>query len=121
MAGALVELTRVLLMLPRVELARGAGGPAPLVKRFRVLGRRCRARDIAERKRLRMVIARVDACLPDRGNCYRRALLEIALDAGAAQEPFHMGLSASCAPMSGHAWVGIEGTGESNYDAIIAL
>ena len=121
MTGALAELTRVLLMLPQVELARRAEGPAPLVNRFRVLGRRRRTRSVAERKRLQRVIARVDACLPDRGNCYRRALLEIALDAGAAAEPFHMGLKASCAPLSGHAWVGTQATGESAYDAIIAL
>jgi hypothetical protein len=60
--------------------------------------------------------------MPDGGNCYRRVLLEIALDPHAAAAPFYMGLDAGGAPMSGHAWLGSSAGGDrGSYDAIISL
>jgi hypothetical protein len=70
---------------------------------------------------LRAAIGSVDALLPGGPNCYRRALLEMALDAAAALEPLHMGLDASGAPMSGHAWLRAEDRGNRSYDAVISL
>jgi hypothetical protein len=111
----------VLIALPRIEFARRRQGPGPLVKRLRREGRRRKPRTADERERLQYLIARIDALLPGGGNCYRRALLEIALDREAAAEPFSMGLTADCRPMSGHAWLGSAAPNGAHYDAIIAL
>jgi Transglutaminase-like superfamily len=117
----IVEVARVLLALPRIELARATEGPAPLVSRLRAEGAGRPARDEAARLRLRRAIASVDARLPGGGSCYRRALLEIALDRDAAGEPFFMGLSSAGGPKSGHAWLGSESVPARRYDAIISL
>jgi hypothetical protein len=122
MRNFLREIARVVLALPHIELARRREGPAPLVNDLRCQGSRCRPRTEAERRRLQAVIARVDARMPDGGNCYRRALLEIALDSDAAREPLFMGLSAGCEPMSGHAWIGSEiPSAARRYDAIFSV
>jgi hypothetical protein len=63
------------------------------------------------------VIAVVDRWLPGEPSCYRRVLLEMTLDAGAAEETLHMGLRVPGGPRSGHAWLG--GSGEAagvSYD-----
>ena len=105
----LIEAGRVLSVVPGVEFGRITEGPAPLVNRLRSEGRGRRQRTPVERSRLQRVIRYVDACLPDRGNCYRRALLEIALDPDTAEEPLYMGLAAAGGPRSGHAWLGSDG------------
>ena len=117
----LIEVGRVLWALPRIEAARNSEGPAPLLARLRIEGARQRRRAPAERRRLRSTIERIDAYFPDGSNCYRRALLEIALDAGAAQETLFMGLDATDRPRSGHAWLGSMPNGDRTYDAVIAL
>jgi hypothetical protein len=43
--------------------------------------------------------------------------MEIALDAGAAKEPVHMGLKAHGAPNSGHVWLASAPDGDGGYDA----
>ena len=126
MFGSLADLARVILALPRIELGRRTYGPAPLLARLRSQGRRRRLLDGSERSRLRRVISSVDAHMPDGGNCYRRVLLEIALDPQAADEPVYMGLDAGGAPMSGHAWLGSDAgqdpvQARRSYDAIISL
>jgi hypothetical protein len=83
-------------------------------------GERRRELSEVERVRLRRAIALVDARLPGGGNCYRRSLLQIALDPEAAREPFFMGLHAAGGDRSGHAWVGEAADGRS-YDAVIRL
>jgi hypothetical protein len=59
--------------------------------------------------------------MPKGPNCYRRALLEIALDPSAASEALFMGLDASGAPNSGHAWLGEQPQANRRYDAVICL
>jgi hypothetical protein len=72
----------------------------------RTRGRSCAQRNGHDRKLLQRVIGAVDARLPGLPNCYRRALLEMALDAGAAEEPLHLGLRVPGGHRSGHAWLG---------------
>src|SRR5262249_44384489 len=104
--GALgVEICRVLAVLPEVERGRRTRGPRPLVADLRRKARQARARSPRDRARLQRAIAWVDACFPGGGNCYRRALLEMALDRGAASEPLRMGLKAGGGRGSGHAWL----------------
>lgn len=116
----LVDAVRVVRALPRVELGRMFEGPAPLVGRLRVRSVRRRRRTDRERIQLKRVIAWIDARMPGGGNCLRRALLEIALDPGAASETLFLGLRADGGAKSGHAWLGADGDGRS-YDAVISL
>jgi len=116
-----VEVARVLRALPGVELARRSEGPGPLVRRLREEGRGCVRRSSTERSRLRAVIRALDVRLPGGGNCYRRALLEIALDPDTAEEPLYMGLVAAGGPRSGHAWLGSDGDEARSYDAVVAI
>lgn len=114
------ETARVLASLPVVEIGRRFTGPAPLVARLRSRAMTRRQRDPAAREQLKKIIAWVDARLPAGANCYRRSLLEVALDRGAAQEPLFMGLSSDGGPRSGHAWLGDHSDGR-DYDAVISL
>ena len=63
------------------------------------------------------MIGIIDRAFPSGPNCYRRVLVEIAMDAGAAEEDLHIGLRAHGGPKSGHAWLGSEGTAAERYDA----
>jgi hypothetical protein len=69
------------------------------------------------------MIALVDRVLPGEPNCLRRALLEIALDAGAAEEPLHLGLKVPGGPRSGHAWLASwpDAANASAYDAVLEV
>jgi hypothetical protein len=111
------DLLSVLRALPVVELGRLRKGPSPLVKALRLRGSRGARRSQDERVRLRRVIAAVDARLPGGGNCYRRALLEIAIDPTSAGEPLRMGLRFEGGPRSGHAWLPSSGDPADRYEA----
>jgi hypothetical protein len=95
----------------------------------RRLGVGQRARLDGERGRLRRIISLVDRCLPDGGNCVRRALLEMALDGGAARDTFLAGLQSQGGPRSGHAWLASQQTQDpqasqcanDRYDAVISI
>lgn len=119
-SGAFLDAVRVIVALPGVETGRRFEGPASLVRRLRSRSVNERARSDGERARLKRIIRWVDARLPGGGNCYRRSLLEMALDRGAAQEPLHLGLSSTGMPGSGHAWLGAESDGR-RYDVVISL
>lgn len=96
------EIALVMLALPCVELARRTLGPAPAVATLRERGAAAIRRDARGRARLARAIAACDRLLPlGKGGCYRRTLLEIALDAGAAEEPIFLGFSGP----EGHAWL----------------
>ena len=112
----LIDALRVAALLPRVELGRSRVGPGQLVEVFRARGRRAARRSIEQRTALQRVIGFVDRVLPGQPNCYRRALLEIGLDAGAAEEPLHMGLRVPGGPRSGHAWLGDRAATGTTYD-----
>jgi Transglutaminase-like superfamily len=117
----LADLARVLLALPVVELARGTEGPASLVRRLRQRGSQRQRRDVRGRANLQRLISAVDARLPGSPSCYRRALLEIYLDADAAGEPLHMGLKVPGGPRSGHAWLGGHSAPVSAYDVQVDI
>jgi hypothetical protein len=117
------DLLRVLIALPWVEAGRLSLGPARILPRLRWTAGRCRRRSPAERGALRRVIAAVDARLPGGGNCYRRALLETCLDAGAADEKLCMGLKSHGGPGSGHAWLSSwpDAATADVYDAVLEM
>jgi hypothetical protein len=69
------------------------------------------------RTKLQRLIRFVDRLFPSGPNCYRRALIEIAMDAGAAAEPLHMGLQAEGGLNSGHAWLASSSDPSRSYDA----
>jgi hypothetical protein len=113
-----VEFLRVLRALPTVEFGRRRSGPAPLLATLRARGRQGAVRSDQERRNLRRVIRLVDRFFPSGGNCYRRALLELALDPTSAREPLHLALRQHGGPQSGHAWLAdLKDTPES-YDAV---
>jgi hypothetical protein len=116
LAFTLAEISNVLSVLARVESLRRRRGPRPLLEQLRRQGAKAPQRDAAGRKCLRRAIAWVDACHPGGGNCYRRALLETALDRGAAQEPLAMGFNSQGPQLSGHAWLGMNVGEPASYD-----
>ncbi len=104
-ASAALELLRVMIALPGVEWARRTKGFEPAVTALRARGTRCPRREWRQRVLLRRAIAWLDARVPWGGNCYRRVLLELTLDAGAACEPVLIGLNAKGGHGSGHVWL----------------
>jgi len=117
------DVLAALIVAPFVEWGRRFRGPGVIVQRVRRWGQRQARRDTAARLRLRRAIRLVDRFVvpwQPRGNCYRRALMEMAMDAGAAAEPLRIGLQAAARPGSGHAWLGDEENSE-RYVAILSL
>ncbi|MBY0525335.1 MAG: hypothetical protein K2R98_18150 [Gemmataceae bacterium] len=121
LAVTLAEVAGVLRSLPRVEAGRCSVGPRPLVESLRRCARRMRHRGPVARRCLRRAIFWVDACLGRRANCYRRALLEVALDRGAAREPLALGLNAQGGQIGGHAWLASDADVQSAYDVVIEV
>lgn len=122
---AMIELARVAAALPGVEAGRRREGPKPLAARLRARGAKSRARDAEGRELLRRAIGWIDRKMPGGGNCYRRALLEMRLDRGAAAEPLRMGLKSAGGEVKGHAWLddrhGESELGDANYDMEVKL
>lgn len=116
-----VELFRVLSILPEVEQTRRVIGIEPAVAAMRAHGARALQRDPAGRQQLRRAIAWVDARMQGGGNCYRRVLLELALDSGAASEQVGVGVRAKGGPGSGHAWLGRRSGSAERYDLELTL
>lgn len=104
LTATLVEVGRVCAVLSRVEGARRREGLRAALVHSRRRGRASRRRSLAARLRLRRAIGWVDARMPGGSNCYRRALLEIALDGGAAGDPLLLGFNLE-EQLSGHAWL----------------
>jgi hypothetical protein len=69
------------------------------------------------------MIAAVDARIPGGSNCYRRALVEMALDASAAEERLFFGLKAHGGARSGHAWLASwpDSANAGVYDAVLEM
>lgn len=111
------EIARSSALAPWLERWRTTMAPASLLARLRARGHICPARDTIGRHRLQRAIRFVDRCFPSGPSCYRRALLEIALDAGAATEPLHLGLRSRGGPQSGHAWLASDRGSLERYDA----
>lgn len=118
--GLGIDFAAAWLTLPTVEDVRWKLGPAPAARAAREMGHGRRRRDQSERIWLRRIIRVVDR-LDARGpNCYRRALLEMALDGGAAMEPLMLGFRASGGRGSGHAWLQGQ-SADGNYDAVVSV
>lgn len=116
----LAEVLRVLAWLPAIEVARRLCGPARALGLLRGPGLRKLRRDAAGRQRLRRAVGWVDRHLWPGANCYRRTLLEIALDRGVAAEPLYFGLQLEGARLTGHAWLDGQTEGGS-FPCIIRL
>jgi hypothetical protein len=86
------ELALALATAPRAEHHRQGDSPMAAVAAMREQGARRGARGPIGRARLRRAIGWVDAAYPGGGNCFRRVLVELALDAGAARDPLVFGL-----------------------------
>jgi len=108
-------------LLPLAEAAGRVWGPRPLVGAARWLGRRATPRAPGERAWLQRAIAAIDRRLPGGERCYRRVLVEVALDPAAAAEPFVLGLDRSGQPRSGHAWLGGRRGRAEPYEVEISL
>jgi hypothetical protein len=114
------EIARVVLALPEVEANRRLTSPQRAASAARRRGLRASVRTAEDRARLRHAIALVDGWIPGAGNCLRRSLLEMTLDAGAARERLLAGFKAGGVPASGHAWLESQKVAES-YDAVISI
>lgn len=114
---SVLEACEVILVSLAVNRARVERGPLYLVGELRARGATRLTRDDSERQRLRRLIAFVDRCFPSGENCYRRALVEIAMDGRAASEALHLGLRAHGGKDSGHAWLGVAKDRKTSYDA----
>jgi hypothetical protein len=86
------EVARALGVVGRAERLRRTASPERAVAMMRASGRGERARGIVGRARLRRAIGWVDAAFPTGPNCFRRVLVEIALDGAAANETLVFGL-----------------------------
>jgi hypothetical protein len=101
-ATLLSEMARVVAVVRSVERDRLSVGTASAVTAARRRGRGAKRRGPAAREVLRRAIGIIDARFGG-GNCYRRALLEMSLDAGAAEEVLYLDLRVSGDRDSGHA------------------
>lgn len=113
-----VEVARTLRVFPSVERARRAFGPKEAAAAARSLSHGAPRRDALGRAQLREAIALCDRMVPTGGGCYRRVLLEAALDAGAAEEAIHLGLRRD--ERRGHAWLERDAPAET-YDITTTL
>jgi hypothetical protein len=110
------ELARVVRLVRRVDERRRGEPPERVVAAMRARGREARTRGPVGRARLRRAVGWVDALSPGGASCYRRILLEIALDAGAACETIVFGLDVGS---TGH--VAFEGREERVFDVSFAI
>lgn len=117
MRSLLRDIALVLKAAAGVEFGRLRLGPHPLLKTLRARGLSGVARTDAERAQLTKIVRLVDRCFPGGGNCYRRVLLEIAVDPVAAKTPLNMGLRAGGGLRSGHAWLASSTEPAARYDA----
>jgi hypothetical protein len=116
-----LEVAEVIGLTITLNRARSRRGPKALTSSLRSRAMNVAARSPEERARLQRVIRVVDKCFPTGPNCYRRALVEIAMDAGAASEGLHLGLMAAGGRDSGHAWLASWPEADRRYDAELVV
>jgi len=119
-ASTALELLRVIIALPAVESTRRTLGFARAVRAMRARGAHCLQRGSQQRVSLQRAIGWLDSRIPGGANCYRRVLLELSLDAGAAREPVLIGLDPRGGPGSGHVWLA-SSTPLEHYEVKLAL
>jgi len=110
----------VLSVLPVVEFRRRRTSLHRAAAGARHIGERRVTRTAGQRTELKRVIGAIDRRLPDGGNCVRRALVEMALDQGAARERLFAGFKSGGGAKSGHAWLESD-RHEVRYDAVITV
>ena len=114
------DVLRVVGLFPLVEFWRRWTSLHGAVAFARDRGSKRIRRTPDARVRLQRVIRVADRRLPGGANCVRRALLEMALDSGAAHERFRAGLRKGGGVGSGHAWLESQSSTE-RFDAIIEI
>ncbi len=113
-----IELRRAAGLARAAERSRHAP-PDAAVRAMRERGARQAERGPIGRARLRRAIGWVDALMPGGPNCYRRTLLELGLDAGAARETLVFGLDVD---RTGHvAFKGREEEAMQRFDVVYEL
>lgn len=110
------EVIRVTRIVRDVERRRLSDGPEAIVRDFRARGAREKNRGPIGRARLRRAIGWIDAFFPGGPNCFRRTLLELGLDAGAARERLVFGLDVG---RTGH--VTFKGREDRSFDVVYEL
>ncbi|MBS2012477.1 MAG: hypothetical protein JST00_06305 [Deltaproteobacteria bacterium] len=110
------ELARATRLVWLADETRRTTSPERAIERMRERGRREIARGPIGRARLRRAIGWVDALVPGGENCYRRVLLELALDAGAARETVVLGLDVG---RTGH--IAFEGREDMPFDVAFEI
>lgn len=122
-AGAAVvgrSLVDVLIVLPSVERSRMKDGPATAIARAREAGLSRGFGSSRQRRQTKRVVAWLDRRLFAQPNCYRRVLLEIALNRQAAGERVMLGFRGAGGTGSGHAWLESDVPPEP-YEAILSI
>jgi hypothetical protein len=105
-------------LVPRVQRWMRDFGPERAIEAARARGRHAKRHAAGERRALRWAVAWVDAFSPGRGGCYRRTLLEIALDSGAAEETVFLGLDVG---KTGHAWLASAADEQRPFDVVFEV
>jgi hypothetical protein len=114
---AFTEFFEIVRLAIAVDRDRATRGPVELTRSLRARGAKHVARSTRRRASLQRTIRVVDRLFPSGPNCYRRSLVEIGMDAGAAAEPLYMGLTAAGGSKSGHAWLASSPDPSGRYDA----
>lgn len=110
------EVVRVARIVREVERRRLSDGPEAIIRDLRARGAREKKRGAIGRARLRRAIGWIDAFFSGGPNCFRRTLLELALDAGAARERLVFGLDVG---RTGH--VTFKGREDRTFDVVYEL
>lgn len=110
------ELVRAARLVRLADATRRGMSPERAIEHMRARGSREIARGPIGRARLRRAIGWVDALVPGGENCYRRVLLELALDAGAARETVVLGLDVG---RTGH--IAFEGREDMPFDVAFEI
>jgi hypothetical protein len=105
------EIVRTLRVVSEAEQLRLRNEPERAVRAMRERGRWRTKRGAVGRARLRRAIGWVDAAFAGGPNCFRRTLVEIGLDAGAAEETLVFGLDVG---RTGH--VALKDSEDSKFD-----
>jgi hypothetical protein len=116
-----LETGRVLVALYQVERQIAHLGPKQLLEKLRAQGMQAPERNAEDRERLRKVIGWLDRRLMRAGNCYRRALVEIGMDRGAAREALFLGFNMEGEKVSGHAWIEATAEKDGTYQVCIRM
>lgn len=110
------EVVRALALVREAERLRQANAPERAVRAMRERGRRAKTRGPIGRARLRRAIGWVDAAFPGGPNCLRRTLVEIGLDAAAAEETLVFGLDVG---RTGH--VAFKDSEDRSFDVVFEV